>query len=144
MLNAESNATFATIQHSAFSIQVMLLASDHHLLITALCLMIGAAGWYYLFYSRAAQKLSGIEAADANRWRVLLRRLNGLLMLALAALLYIAGATQIPEKGPAVFVGLLLAVVVLLGLCVLLAWVDVRMTMNLRNRRRDKKDDEHQ
>jgi len=120
----------------------MVLASDHHLAITALCLMIAAAGWYYLFYSRAAHRLSAIEAAGANRWRVLLRRINGLLMLALAAVVYIAAASQIPEKSPAIAGGLLLGIVALLGLCVLLAWVDVRMTMNLRNRRRDKKDDE--
>jgi hypothetical protein len=122
----------------------MPLASDHHLTITSICLMIAAAGWYYLFYSRAAQRLSAIEAPAANRWRVLLRRINGLLMLALAGLVYIAAASQIPDKSPAVAGGLLLGIVMLLGLCVLLAWVDVRMTVNLRNRRRDKKDDEHQ
>jgi hypothetical protein len=74
----------------------MTLATDHRLSVTALCLMIAAAGWYYLFYSRAAHRLGAIEAADANRWRVLLRRCNGLLMMALAALVYIAAASQIP------------------------------------------------
>ena len=122
----------------------MPLASDHHLSVAILCLMIGAAGWYYLFYSRAAQRLGAIEAADANRWRVLLRRLNGLLMLALAGLVYIAAATDIPEKSPSLAAGLLFAIVAVLGLCVLLAWIDIRMTINLRNRRRgDKDDDEH-
>ena len=121
----------------------MLLATDHHLTVTSLCLMIAAAGWYYLFYSRAAQRLSAIEAADANRWRVLLRRTNGLLMLALAGAVYIAAASQIPDKSPALAGGLLLGIVLLLGLCVLLGWIDIRMTMNLRNRRRDKKDDEN-
>jgi hypothetical protein len=122
----------------------MTLATDHRLSVTALCLMIAAAGWYYLFYSRAAHRLGAIEAADANRWRVLLRRCNGLLMMALAALVYIAAASQIPEKSPSLAEGLLLGIVILLGVCVLLAWIDIRMTMNLRNRRRgDKNDDEH-
>ena len=39
-------------------------------------LLVAAAGWYYLFYSKAAIGLRGIEDDRQNRLRVRLRRLR--------------------------------------------------------------------
>ena len=47
-------------------------------------LAVAAAGWYYMFYSRAASRLSGIEDAHVNSMRIWLRKINGLLMFLLA------------------------------------------------------------
>src|SRR5438477_523722 len=47
---------------------------------TALALLIGIAGWYYLFYSRAAEKLAGVESQRLNRLRASLRRAGGLVL----------------------------------------------------------------
>src|SRR5689334_6250837 len=37
-------------------------------------LLVMTAGWYYLFYSPAATRLTGVESDDANRLRIRLRR----------------------------------------------------------------------
>src|SRR2546423_8697867 len=47
-------------------------------------LFVAACGWYYMFYSKAATRLCGIEDAHVNNLRVWLRRMNGLLMFLLA------------------------------------------------------------
>lgn len=113
----------------------MLLADSHSIASSLVCLMIGAAGWYYLFYSRAAHRLSVIEPSAPNRRRVLLRRTNGVVMILLAGLLYFATQALAPKREPGLSTAVLLAIVILLGLCVTLAWIDMRMTMDLRNRR---------
>ena len=38
-------------------------------------LFVAAAGWYYMFYSKAASRLSGIEDSRANGVRVWLRKM---------------------------------------------------------------------
>ncbi len=50
-----------------------------------LALLTGVAGWFYLFFSRAARRLGGVEQQRANRWRNRLRRVNGIVMIVLAA-----------------------------------------------------------
>src|SRR4051794_21059225 len=47
-------------------------------------LLVAAIGWYYLFYSRAAQKLGSIEEEQTNRRRGTLRRVNAVIMLLMA------------------------------------------------------------
>lgn len=103
-------------------------------------LLTGAAGWYYMFYSRAAQRLSGVEDERLNARRVRLRRVGGVAMVLLGAFFF-AGmhALDKPGQSPAVFAGVWLAVFVLLIVIVVLAMIDVRLTHRLRTRQRGSK-----
>jgi drug/metabolite transporter (DMT)-like permease len=98
-------------------------------------LLVGVAGWYYLFYSRAAEKLGGIERAEVNRTRLRLRRIGGFVMLLLAIATYAGFYTFDPKHAPAAFVATWIAVFILLFLVVLLALLDVRLTAQLRRKR---------
>jgi hypothetical protein len=98
-----------------------------------LALTVAIAGWFYLFYSRAAQKLDGIESPAINQRRSRLRRLNGAAMLLLAAGFY-AGCQLDPHPHPVIFLLLWTVVLILLILCVLLAVVDLRLTARLRRK----------
>lgn len=118
----------------------MLLSSAHIFVADAACLLIAASGWYYLFYSRAAHKLSGVEADSSNRRRVILRRCNGVVMMFLAMLLYFANHIVELKDRPIAATVVLVGIICLLGISVLLGWLDLRLTMNLRNRRRDDRD----
>ena len=91
-------------------------------------LLTGVAGWYYMFYSHAAQKLERIEAARLNALRIRLRRTNGFIMLLLAGCFYAACHRTEPHQ----FLVLFMAVLVLLAVIVSLALVDVRLTWKLR------------
>ena len=99
-------------------------------------LLIAAIGWYYLFYSRAAMDLSGVEAAALNLRRVRLRRLGGFLLLALAMLLYIGIAGVDWDKPTIWFAVTWIGVLVLLATVTLLALIDLRYTSQLRRQRR--------
>ena len=101
---------------------------------TILSLLIGAAGWYYLFYSRAAQRLAEIEAQRANDRRVRLRRANGAAMIALAVLMYLGSRAVDSQERPRLFVSIWLAAFVSLCVIVALGLADVRLTLRLRNR----------
>jgi len=102
---------------------------------TALALLIGIAGWYYLFYSRAAEKLAGVESQRLNRLRASLRRAGGLVLLLLAPTFF-AGFNSVDyHDSPRAFLAIWVAVVALLGLNVLLAVVDVGLTWKLRRQR---------
>lgn len=103
---------------------------------TVLALLIGIAGWYYTFYSRAAHKLAGIEADHANLRRIRLRRVNGVAMIVLAALIYVGTHGIDPDARPRQFVTLWLVIFVLLLIIVLLALLDIRLTVALRAQRR--------
>jgi drug/metabolite transporter (DMT)-like permease len=88
-------------------------------------LLVAIAGWYYMFYSRAAQNLSAIEDQQVNRKRMRLRRVGGFFMFLLAVFLF-AGMHTVDAKGsPAGFllvwitVFVLLLMIVILALCVL-------------------------
>ena len=94
-----------------------------------LAVLTGVAGWFYLFYSKAAAGLGGIEQRQSNRRRVRLRRLNGFVLIVLAVLLY-AGTYAVDEhKHPGVFVAVWLGATALLGGVVLLVLADVRLTV---------------
>ena len=54
-----------------------------------LALLTGVAGWFYLFFSKAAHGLAGIEEDRLNRRRVRLRRVGGAVMLLLAVGFYL-------------------------------------------------------
>jgi hypothetical protein len=101
-------------------------------------LLVGAIGWYYLFYSRAASRLGGIEEQRANRLRGLLRRINAILMLLLA--LGIAFAVyKFDRPGfENAFVLTWFAVLLLLLAVMVLGLIDVRLTWKLRQSLRDR------
>jgi 4-amino-4-deoxy-L-arabinose transferase-like glycosyltransferase len=105
-------------------------------LTTFFSLLVGAAGWYYLFYSRAATNLSGIEDDRTNNRRQRLRRIGGLVMLLLAVALFAGFHSVDSATGPQAFVLVWLAVFLLLFTITLLALADLRLTVKLRQRRR--------
>jgi len=98
----------------------------------ALAVGIGATGWFYTFYSQAATGLAGIERNPLNQRRVRLRRLGGCAMMALGACFF-AGFNAVDVDGhPGVFEAIWIAVCVLLVLLLVLAGIDLRLTMRLR------------
>lgn len=99
-------------------------------------LMIAAAGWYYLFYPNAAHKLAGVEETAINTRRIRLRRVGGFLLIVLAMLLYI-GSVVVSWDPPTVwFAATWLGVMILVGAVTILALVDLRLTSQLRQRRK--------
>ena len=99
-------------------------------------LLVAAAGWYYMFYSRAALKLSAVEGEQRNRLRQRCRQANGFVMFLLAVALYAGFNTVDPQASAQAFLTVWLCVFVLLLVIVLLALVDLRMTWRLRHHRR--------
>ena len=101
-----------------------------------LALLTGVAGWFYLFFSRAARRLGGVEQQWANRWRNRLRRVNGVVMIVLAALLY--GGTYAADENlhPKEFILIWMSVTLLVGVILLLVLIDLRLTIVLRERLR--------
>jgi peptidoglycan/LPS O-acetylase OafA/YrhL len=103
-----------------------------HYIPAIFALAVAAAGWYYLFYSRAAGKLAGLEAERLNRRRVRLRRLGGGMMV-LMGLCFAVGFYSFDRSAPpAGFVFIWAAVLLLMAMIVVLGLVDLRLTMRLR------------
>jgi UDP-N-acetylmuramyl pentapeptide phosphotransferase/UDP-N-acetylglucosamine-1-phosphate transferase len=98
-------------------------------------LIVAAAGWFYIFYSRAASNLSIIEEATTNRLRVRLRRVGGFVMILLAIAFYLAFVALDRDKSIA-FVSLMMLVMLLMCVIVALGLFDLRLTRKLRNRSR--------
>src|SRR5882724_107457 len=102
---------------------------------TIFSLLVAAAGWYYMFYSRAAANLSSIEDQAINRRRLRLRRAGGFIMFLLAIALF-AGFHSVDSATSAqAFVLVWLSVFVLLLTVLLLAMADLRLTWKLRRNR---------
>ena len=96
-------------------------------------LLTGAAGWYYLFYSRAAQRLAVIEHQALNNRRIALRRVGGAAMLMLGGFFFAGfAAFDDPQLTPTRFLVIWLTVFALLIVIVVLALVDLRLTRRLR------------
>ena len=108
------------------------MAYSLDMLQTAFALVVAAAGWYYMFYSEAASRLAQVEGEAVNRRRVRLRRLNGLMMF-LLAVFFFAGffAVDLDRPTVAFFVVWLIAMFLLLAI-VVLAVIDVRLTLKLK------------
>src|SRR4051794_248199 len=100
------------------------------------CLLVAAAGWYYMFYSKGAANLSGMEAEDRNLRRRRYRQINGFVMVLLAIALFAGFHTVDAATSAQAFVLVWLSVFILLMTVVLLAMVDLRLTWRLRHRRR--------
>ena len=114
----------------------MVLAEQfHNWTSDALVVLIAAAGLYYLFISRAAHRLATVENRDVNERRIRLRRINAVMMILLAALLFLA--TRVLGTHPRSLALVMLGILLLLVVIVWLAMVDLRMLMQLRDRRRD-------
>lgn len=108
----------------------------------AFALLVAAAGWYYAFYSQAAQKLSGVESPANNRLRIRLRRINGCLMIGLGISVYLFAAS-FEQRWNVKWMALLVLALLALALAIsALALVDVMLTRrlrrDLRSRRRDR------
>jgi peptidoglycan/LPS O-acetylase OafA/YrhL len=97
-----------------------------------LALLVATAGWYYMFYSRAAQRLGGVEGAAANLQRVRLRRINGFVMFLLAICLFAGVWTYDSHKAPGPYLLVWVVAFVLLLVIVVLALLDLRLTAKLR------------
>ena len=95
-------------------------------------LFIAAAGWYYMFYSRAASRLSSIEHSSINTMRVWLRKINGLLMFMLAVCFF-SGFFAVDLDHPTRMTAIVwLAVCGLVLALLALGFVDLRLTWRLR------------
>jgi UDP-N-acetylmuramyl pentapeptide phosphotransferase/UDP-N-acetylglucosamine-1-phosphate transferase len=96
------------------------------------CLLTGAAGWFYLFYSRAAHRLGGIENERINQARIRLRRMGAGVMI-LLAIAFAVGyyGTNVREPTPrfAIAWG---CVLVLLPVMVGIGLADLRLTRKLK------------
>lgn len=103
------------------------------LLPSLFALLVGVAGWYYMFYSPAATSLAAIERPDVNRVRVLLRRLGGFMMILLAVAFYV-GAMALIDENALVALVCLGAVTILLSIVIALGVVDLKLTRRLRSR----------
>ena len=100
-----------------------------------LALLIGIAGWFYLFYSRAAKNLAGVENPNINVRRVIFRRVAGVVLLLLAGTFY-AGMTLLDNASDWAFVLIWGSVLVLLFCVVVLGFIDLRYTMRFYKGRR--------
>lgn len=98
-------------------------------------LLVAAAGWFYLFYSRAAAKLTGVEEDRPNRLRIGLRRANGIVMILLAVAFYAGYYTTAPNSPWWAFCWL--SVLVLLAAILILAMIDLHLTRKFWQARRD-------
>jgi hypothetical protein len=95
-------------------------------------LAVAAVGWYYMFYSRAASRLSGIEDAHVNSMRIWLRKINGMLMF-LLAISFFAGFFAVDLDHPTRMTAFVwLAVCGLVLALLALGLVDLRLTWRLR------------
>jgi Na+/H+ antiporter NhaD/arsenite permease-like protein len=99
-------------------------------------LLVAAAGWHYLFYSRAAVRLAEVEDQRLNHRRITLRKVCGFVMLLLAICFLTLFWTFRPDDSPMAYLLMMLAVMLLLAAVVILALIDMRLTMHLRSRRK--------
>jgi hypothetical protein len=96
-------------------------------------LLTGVAGWHYLFFSRAAARLAGIEEQRLNDRRMRLRRVGGAVMVALAILFYAGFNAVRPFEQPEAFVAIWAGVFLMLALIMVLALIDIRLTWRMRH-----------
>ena len=99
-------------------------------------LIVAAAGWFYMFYSRAAHRLGAIEDERINRRRIWLRRVGGLAMVALGACFYAGYYATDPHHPTRAFAVLWFVVLMLMMLIMLLGLIDLRLTRRLREEQR--------
>ncbi len=106
-----------------------------HALSSFFSLLVGAAGWYYMFYSRAAAHLEPIEGQSTNQARRRLRQIGGFCMLLIGGLFFAGFHAVDAATTPSAFVAVWFSVFVLLLAVVLLAMIDMRLTLKMHRRR---------
>ena len=99
-----------------------------------------ASGWYYLFYSRAAERLGRFEGEPVNVTRIRLRRVGGLVIMGLGAALYVGFYGVQWDPPTRAFMTVWLLVFFLLAAAVMLAMVDVHLTRKLRRTLSERKE----
>jgi hypothetical protein len=106
-------------------------------LVDIFALACGVAGWFYLFYSKAAAKLASFESPAKNTLRIRLRRLCGAAMVLLGAAFY-AGFNAVDDRRhPAIYLAVWMASMFLLLLIVGLVAADIHLTKTIRRKPRD-------
>ena len=105
------------------------------LLPTLFALLVAAAGWFYMFYSRAAHSLSGVENDARNLRRIRLRRVGGFMMFLLAVTFFVGFQPYVWQSDVAAL-GVWTLVMVLLLAIVVLGLIDLRLTWQLRKPRK--------
>ncbi len=98
-------------------------------------LLVAAAGWFYMFYSRAAHNLSGVEHDARNLRRIRLRRVGGFMMFLLAVAFFI-GFQPYVWQSDLIAMGVWMLVMFLLLAIVVLGLIDLRLTWQLRKPRK--------
>ena len=101
----------------------------------AFSLLVAAAGWFYMFYSRAAHNLHGVENEALNLRRIRLRRVGGFVMFCLAIAFFVGFHPYVWNAGAAALAIWMLVMVLLLAV-VVLGLVDLRLTWQLRKPRK--------
>ncbi len=97
-------------------------------------LICGVAGWFYLFYSRAAAKLVVVEPSFRNRVRVGLRRVCGAALFLLGIGCF-AGYNSVDDRRhPGVYLAVWVGVMFLLLVIMVLVAADIWFTLNLRRK----------
>jgi sterol desaturase/sphingolipid hydroxylase (fatty acid hydroxylase superfamily) len=92
----------------------------------------GVAGWFYLFYSKAASRLSPLEPANRNALRIGMRRVCGVAMF-LLGIAFFAGFNSVDDRrNPVAYLAVWLAAMLLLALIVALVAADVHLTGKIR------------
>jgi hypothetical protein len=99
-----------------------------------LALLVGIAGWYYLFYSQAAKQLGQVEDSAVNRWRLLLRRVNSVVLLLMAVGFYAGFAAVDSHSQPLMYLLVWTVVCILVVIAVALAVIDLRLTAKIRRK----------
>jgi UDP-N-acetylmuramyl pentapeptide phosphotransferase/UDP-N-acetylglucosamine-1-phosphate transferase len=104
-------------------------------------LLVAAAGWFYMFYSRAAANLKSLEQSELNALRQRLRRTNGLLIFLLAVCFVVLNYTLSGSNVRGFAIVMLLVLLLLVGI-LSLAWVDLRLTWRIKGSWRKRSDEE--
>jgi hypothetical protein len=101
-------------------------------------ILCGVAGWFYLFYSKAASRLAGMETPSHLAMRIRLRRICGGALILLGTSVY-AGSNAINDQtSPGLYLGTWMGVMLLLLIVVSLAAADLYLTRLLHRKLREK------
>lgn len=101
----------------------------------AFALACAVAGWFYLFSSRAAKKLAGLEPGRRNSLRVLLRRVCGAALFLLAVACFAGFNTVDDQRNPGAYLAVWSAAILLLLMIIVLVGIDIHLTWKLRRER---------
>ena len=98
-----------------------------------LALMVAASGWYYMLYSRAAHRLGKVEDRRINLSRIRCRRAAGGMLSLMGILIFVGSQPRFePQTHPRAYMSIWMGVMLLLMAVVVLAMVDLRLTLKLR------------